>query len=144
MKRCRDCEFVDMYTEYDPFTDDLCRVWCMKKNRDVDRYKMIDRCTFWVAKVIILLALLLGGCSQKIYHRQAFDLQGNVTESVKITLTDCIMHSEAEQIYVEFDGKKRKLIIGKFSQWPDAETVRVIAVGFRPWWIGMWGLSKER
>ena len=63
MKLCKDCKFVDIYTEYNPFTDDFCRVWCMKKNRDVDRYKMIDRCTFWVAKVILILVLLLGSCT---------------------------------------------------------------------------------
>ena len=91
-------------------------------------------------KHLLIILALLGGCSSKTYHRQAFDVQGNLTESIKITLTDCIMRSEAEQIYVEFDGDKRKLMIGKFSQWPDAETVRVITVGFRPWWIGLWGL----
>lgn len=90
--------------------------------------------------LIITLALLLAGCSKKMYHRQAWDAHGILREDVKIDLTDHIMRSEAEQIYVEFDGDKRTLMIGKFIQWPDAETIRAIPVGFRPWWIGLWGL----
>lgn len=90
--------------------------------------------------LLVILALLLTGCAWKMYHRQAFDAQGNLTEDVKIVLTECIMRSEAEQIYVEFDGNKRKLMIGKFVQWPDAETIRAIPVGFQSWWIGLWGL----
>jgi len=61
MKRCKDCKHVDLYTEYNIFTDDYDRVWCEKKNKEVDRFKMIDMCWFWTPKVLpITFTLLLG------------------------------------------------------------------------------------
>ncbi len=80
-------------------------------------------------KALLLLALLLSGCSGKGYQRWEYNAQAQLIGRVKITMFDCLMNTKADDIYVEVKGNDRKLMIGQFSQWPDPATTEAVVRG---------------
>lgn len=81
------------------------------------------------AIVLVVLALFLLGCSSKNYHRQEFDPQGNKTAEVRIDIDNLILKTEADDLLVLVNGDTKLLMVGRFLEIPDANSVKAMAEG---------------